>query len=282
YVSSCFPPARAFYQNIQVFAVGFKSPRMRRQIPPDVREDLRWFSLVLTMDTKFNSIPIEHFARLEPPSRHVWMDASDTGLCVLEPQLRQCIRLKFSEAEKAAFATSKQENSINVRELMSAVLAILHWGPAWAATGRDRTHICMWIDNTSAVAWLAKRSSRHPTARLYNRLISVSEFRYSLTCSAAHIAGEENVMADAGFRAWCEDHPLYAVWTNLSDAWTQVQIVPPFDNLSSLWATLSVDTLSLVQPPENTTRTGGNGVISPTNSGGCRGSRNPKGPPTES
>ncbi|OWZ10748.1 LOW QUALITY PROTEIN: hypothetical protein PHMEG_00016354 [Phytophthora megakarya] len=187
------------------------------------------------------------------------MDASDTGLCVLEPQLQQFLRVEFTTAERRSFATSKRENSINVRELMSAVLAVLHWGPRWQPSGRDRTHVCMWIDNTSAVAWLNNRSSGEPIARTYNRLISVAEFWYSLTCSAAHIAGEQNVMADAGSRAWSDTHPLHSLWTNLSASWTQVQVVPPFDNLLSLWETFSADTQSLFQPPPNTAQAGDNG-----------------------
>ncbi|OWZ03906.1 LOW QUALITY PROTEIN: hypothetical protein PHMEG_00024285 [Phytophthora megakarya] len=58
----------------------------------------------------------------------------------------------------------------------------------------------MWIDIASAVGWLTKRASHHPTACVYNRLISRSEFRYSLTCSAQHFAGNRNIIADAGSR----------------------------------------------------------------------------------
>ncbi|OWZ01703.1 hypothetical protein PHMEG_00026862 [Phytophthora megakarya] len=58
----------------------------------------------------------------------------------------------------------------------------------------------MWIDIVSAAAWLTKRASRHPTACVYNRLISRSKFRYSLTCLAQHFAGNRNIIADAGSR----------------------------------------------------------------------------------
>ncbi|ETP52554.1 hypothetical protein F442_02450, partial [Phytophthora nicotianae P10297] len=47
----------------------------------------------------FNSIPVEHFARLQTTTYYVMMDASDTGICALERQLRQYIRLQFSQDE---------------------------------------------------------------------------------------------------------------------------------------------------------------------------------------
>lgn len=70
------------------------------------------------------------------------------------------IRLQFNQAVRYSFASSKKDNSINVRELMSAVLAIIHWGPSWTSIGRDRAHVCMWIDNTNAVAWLSNTTGQ--------------------------------------------------------------------------------------------------------------------------
>ncbi|OWZ07803.1 hypothetical protein PHMEG_00019763 [Phytophthora megakarya] len=115
-------------------------------------------SPILAQGKKFYFIPVEHFAQLLPPSRHVFMDVSDTGVCVLKPQLKQYIRVQFSEAVRQTFTDTKTHNSINVRELMGHVLAALHWAPRWASTGRDKTHVRMWIGNTSAVAWLEKRA----------------------------------------------------------------------------------------------------------------------------
>ncbi|OWZ18119.1 LOW QUALITY PROTEIN: hypothetical protein PHMEG_0007843 [Phytophthora megakarya] len=91
--------------------------------------DLRWYLAVLAQGTKFNSIPVEHFAQLLPPSRHFFMDASDTGVCVLEPQLKQYIRVQFSDAVRQTFTDTITHSSINARELMGPALAALHWGP---------------------------------------------------------------------------------------------------------------------------------------------------------
>ncbi|OWZ08886.1 hypothetical protein PHMEG_00018499 [Phytophthora megakarya] len=107
----------------------------------------------------------------------------------------------------------------------------------------------MWIDNTSAVAWLEKRASQHPTARDYNRLISLAETQLILMFGSTHTTGQQY---DGGrwIQAWSADHSLYTLWTNLSNSWTQIQILPPFDDLLSLWETCSADMLSqLGWPP---------------------------------
>ncbi|KAJ8556772.1 hypothetical protein ON010_g9193 [Phytophthora cinnamomi] len=70
------------------------------------------------------------------------MDASDTGLCALAPQSKQYLRLKFDEETRNQFSASKTDNSINARELLSAVLAALHWGPTWGeAYQQQRVHV---------------------------------------------------------------------------------------------------------------------------------------------
>ncbi|OWZ09962.1 hypothetical protein PHMEG_00017254 [Phytophthora megakarya] len=170
-------------QTLQVFATIFPRLHIRRRLPKDVRQDLRWHLAVLAQGKKFHSIPVEHFAHLLLPSRHVFMDASDTGVCVLEPQFKQYIRVQFSEAVQQTFTDTKTHTSTNVHELMGPVLAAFHWGP----TRRDTTHVQMWIGNTSAVAWLEKRASQHPIARAYNRLISLAESQHSFSCSAIQI-----------------------------------------------------------------------------------------------
>ncbi|POM70022.1 Hypothetical protein PHPALM_13623, partial [Phytophthora palmivora] len=47
-------------------------------------------------------------------------------------------------------------------------------------------------------------------------------------------------MADAGSRAWTENHPLWESWANLSSSWSQVEVRPPYDNLSGVWELLSL------------------------------------------
>lgn len=185
---------------------------VQRTVPQDVRDDLRWYLAVLSLQHKFNLIPVNTSRGC---SHHRAM--SSWMLPTQGPAYwSQYIRVEFSEAVRQSFAASKEVNSINVRKLMSAALAALHWGPVWESTGRNQPRDRMWIDNTSAVAWLNRRSCRHPVARTYNRLNSLLEFQHTFTCSAARIPREQNIVADAGSRACSADHPLYRVWTNLS------------------------------------------------------------------
>lgn len=169
---------------------------------------------------RFNGIPVSHFSNVAVPTVHVFMDASNSGLCALEPQRQEFIRLQYTTEEVAKLQAGHYNNSINVRELQSAVLAVLLWGPCWQQDSQfTPTHICLHIDNMSAVAWTNRRHSRHPTAQLYNRLLSLAELQYQISLSAEHIPGRLNTMADAGSRAWTEVDPLWHLWTNLSSSW---------------------------------------------------------------
>ncbi|OWZ20173.1 hypothetical protein PHMEG_0005457 [Phytophthora megakarya] len=66
YVSTCFPAARAFYRNVQVFSSSFSTPHERRFVASDARDDLEWFAGVLTFEHRFNAIPVEQFANIQP------------------------------------------------------------------------------------------------------------------------------------------------------------------------------------------------------------------------
>ncbi|OWY94686.1 hypothetical protein PHMEG_00035511 [Phytophthora megakarya] len=130
--------------------------------------------------------------------------------------------------------TDLQDSSINVRELRSAVLAALHWGPYWAGAGcHSRTHVQFHIDNTSAVSWANRRSSRNPTARMYNRLLSLAEFQFNLVFTASHIPGKLNVMADAGSRVWSTRHLLAEIWSNMSFRYKSLSTIYPTSGVNA-------------------------------------------------
>lgn len=136
-------------------------------------------------------------------------------------------------------------------------------GPVWASSPKDvPTHVCFHIDNTTAVAWVNKRSSSHPQAQLYNRLLSLAEFQHNLVCTANHIAGKMNTMADAGSRVWSNTHPLLTTWTNLSASWQQEPRQPPFNNLSDAWEQCCADAPWRALPKPSTLSTGSSGVCS--------------------
>ncbi|ETM97156.1 hypothetical protein PPTG_20490 [Phytophthora nicotianae INRA-310] len=103
HVSICFPPARAFYQLLHTTSGGSV------------------LSLLETTASMVYRWP--QFANIAEPDIHVYTDACDNGLCALDPSRREFIRLKFSPDESHA-----SSNSINRRELQSAVLPALVWG----------------------------------------------------------------------------------------------------------------------------------------------------------
>jgi len=260
HVANCFPPSRAFFQRLQCLAVSL--PRYgHHRLAEGASEDLHWFQAVLCHDDRFNGIPVAQFAHTAEPDIFIFMDASDEGLCALDPASRRFIRVKFSTEERESLKHDRLSNSINIRELQSAVLAALVWGKRWSQTAENHpVHICFNIDNMSAVSWSNRRASRHSTAQLYNRLLSLAEFKYRLVCSARHLPGWQNVMADAGSRAWTDSHPLTATWTNLSASWSQDHVLHPFDNLSRLWKDCCVDTLWHTPPMHNIESIGDNGT----------------------
>ncbi|OWZ02993.1 hypothetical protein PHMEG_00025351 [Phytophthora megakarya] len=176
HITTCFPPARAFYQRIHVEAISRPSFGSKA-LSPDAFEDLRWFQAVLGNTARFNGIPVAQLARTTTPSVCVYMDASGSGLCVLEPQRREFIRVKYTAIELAALRSECSPGG--------TVLGA-HWKEA--SSGRT-TYVCFHIDNTSAVAWASKRLSRHPTVQLYNRLLSLVEFEHDLSFTADHIPG---------------------------------------------------------------------------------------------
>ncbi|EGZ08636.1 hypothetical protein PHYSODRAFT_339079 [Phytophthora sojae] len=210
HISTCCPPARAFYQRLQGVAVVLGRTG-RRKLPAQAVEDLKWFRLILHHSSRFNRVHVEQFARLDEPTVHVFMDASNQGLCVLEPALKQFIRVQFAPADQELFLADQSANSINVCEFRSATLAALLWGPTWALS-------------RGLNAEQADNPSRSCTIDFCPN--------YSLVCTAAHIPGADNIMADAGSRAWSRADQHFDTWTNLSSGWTQVPVVAPYDDLS--------------------------------------------------
>ncbi|POM63940.1 Hypothetical protein PHPALM_20598 [Phytophthora palmivora] len=212
------------------------------------------------------------FKRVYNPKVHVHTDASDDGLCALELALRQFIRVRFHDSAKMQLKDNKPSDSINARELQSAVLAVLVWGPVWAQSlDPGPIEVRFWIDNVSAVSWTQRRYSRHPLSETYNRLLSLAEFQYLLLCTVTHVPGVDNTMADASSRAWSTNHALYQIWTILSHRWTQVEVLSLYGNLLLRWDRCCIGTPWPTLPTLPTACTGDNGLCSPPFVGGTDG-----------
>ena len=237
HVTTCVRAAAPFFQRLATLQ---RSVRRYHGVPVTdcARDDIRWF-LSLLEHHALNSIPFLRFTQAQQPTVAIFMDASDMGLCALFPARREYLQVRFDTAELQLIAAANQsgatELGINLRELMSAVFAALVWGPLWSISGAaPENHVRFWIDNTSAVAWTNKQSSRNPFAQMLLRLLALQEVRHGFYSSAAHIPGIENTMADAGSRVW--QSPSHAdEFANLSFGWQQVPVPLHLRKLSTVW-----------------------------------------------
>ncbi|TMW69122.1 hypothetical protein Poli38472_001278 [Pythium oligandrum] len=119
HVSSCFRPAKPFFQRLATLhrqAYRFVTV----EISTAARLDLLWFEHILQFG-KLQGVPLRFFADLPDPDVHIFMDASDQGLCALDPARREFLRIEFDEEEQVLIRDNLL--SINVREQLSAAFS---------------------------------------------------------------------------------------------------------------------------------------------------------------
>ncbi|KAG6955657.1 hypothetical protein JG687_00011068 [Phytophthora cactorum] len=110
HVATCIPAAKAFFQRITTLAK--RTPRFASvRVSTEAKEDFKWFCAVL-YQSKLNAVPLSRFAQTEVPNWHVFMNASDFGLCCLLPARNEFIQVEFSALEKARIAKSKTDDSV--------------------------------------------------------------------------------------------------------------------------------------------------------------------------
>lgn len=226
HVGLCCRASRAFIQRLHhTWMTASKFTKI--SLPTAVQEDLKWIRALLE-NGAMNSIPTSVIAGTIPVDVNLFMDASNEGLCVLYPAAKEFFRVHFDDDELHAI---KDENtvqpfSINVRETLSAVFAVLIWGPRWShvADNEHRTvHIRCWIDNTSAVSWISHHSSNNPHGQELMRVLSCAESQFRLHISTSHLEGSSNYLADLGSRAWSGTQ--LKTWTNTVSCWHE-QTIP--------------------------------------------------------
>ncbi|OWZ16091.1 LOW QUALITY PROTEIN: hypothetical protein PHMEG_00010167 [Phytophthora megakarya] len=72
--------------------------------------------------------------------------------CVFEPPQRYLIRVQYSHDETQMIQCGMNAQSINVRELCSAVFVALHWRPSWQQQKAVLpVHVCIHIDNMNTL-----------------------------------------------------------------------------------------------------------------------------------
>jgi len=170
HVCTCNPSARAFLQRIQT-ACNRTTGRHPVATSDDLRADARVFAYIL-QHSRLQGIPLEIFSDIQAPDLHLYMDASDSGLAILDPSGRRFIQVCFDTSEielvlRNKLLTSRHPSSlshprtddaaapndsfsINVREFLSVIFAIATWGADWANAERP-VHIRAVLDNTSAI-----------------------------------------------------------------------------------------------------------------------------------
>jgi len=253
HVCTCIPAARPFYQRLQTAC---RIPRgCKRDITEDLKADAEWFKLIL-LHGQLESVPVSIFANIMEPDLHLYMDACDSGLVVLNMSIREYILIEFDQFEKEQilrikarsflprhrrssipgqflvqsrqFTTNDKNSkpdsdfSINVREFFSVVLAVLVWGPSWSTRGTP-FHVKAWIDNSAAVSWCNKLASPNLLAQQLLRVLGLSLANYRIHLSANHMPGSWNYMADAGSRS-SSCPRAKQIWSPFIHSWSQAQV----------------------------------------------------------
>jgi len=251
HVSTCIPAARPYYQRLQSAC---RIPRGSKcAVSVGLKADCEWFKEILHQG-HLQSIPVSLFANISDPDIHLYMDACDYGLVVLNLANNEFIHVVFDPVEREAILRIKARTaipkrfhprrlhtlpppkgsppppegnpstdfSINVREFLSIALAMLIWGPSWETTGKF-FHVKAWIDNSAAVSWCNKLASPNAYGQQLLRKMGLVMARHRIHLSANHMPGVCNHMADAGSRS--SSCPQSAqIWSSFSNSWSRRQV----------------------------------------------------------
>ncbi|KDO25559.1 hypothetical protein SPRG_22230 [Saprolegnia parasitica CBS 223.65] len=253
HVCLCAPAARAFYQALHSFYRAL--PRFgARSLQPAARADLDVLDAILSV-AHFERVPTSVFDNSSRPSYSLEMDASDTGIAIIDRQRRRFIRLVFDAEEQQLIKmagpkrrpTNQNEGStsdgddfsINIREHLAIGLAVCLWGEDLKdPTGTSTAHIEALTDNTTALAWSVSLYSGNRYGANINRHIAVAQAVHRLHVSARHIPGCNNTLADAGSRASVE--PFKSMWENETASWSETPIP---SHMRHMYQTFDLNTL---------------------------------------
>ena len=250
HVATCIRSARPFLQRLRQQEASLQR-RHRVPVTTDMQQDLVWWWHMLHSPT-LNRVSMLFFHNQPSIDLEVVMDASDSGLCAYISARREYLVYDFNEAERRHISEFKEgvknHFDINYRELVSTAFAAFAWTKAWSCnTAPHPVHVHFRIDNTSSIAWQAKMASKNPRAQVIIRLLAYWEDRYKLRFSASHIAGEQNVMADAGSRRF-SSRTHADLFNKLTRGWSQVRAPQDINQLNEIWRTISSST-PLPSPP---------------------------------
>ena len=252
HVASCNPATLPFIQRLHQFMTQCP-PRGRKTITADARADLACLRSILRFG-KLQGIPCSMYARSSRPDIHIYADACDSGLAVLDPQYNRFIRIQFNEAELHLIQSQKSAGnarsnhsaqpqpraspacpvntpepsdwSINFREHLCVALAVYCWGQSWSYPA-STTHVHFWSDNSATVSWVNHRLTSNRSSQGINRLVGLCEAAYQLHVTAAHLPGICNRLPDAGSRAHL-NQTFATTWRTGTIGWAETPVPSSF------------------------------------------------------
>ena len=269
HVCTCIPHARPFFQRLQQLS-NSSSRYGTVLLTTATHQDLLWFEIILQRG-KLQSIPLDQFIKCSPPHVHLYMDASDQGICILHPAERQFILLQFSAEEKRLIHCN--EFDINIREQFAIALAAGIFGHRWRLQfGTTIPTVQCWSDNSTTVARTTSLASKHKYSQELNRCIGLSQAIFNFYIRCSHLPGRSNFLADAGSRSW--QLPYSNIWSNNTHMWSQVRIPPALRLIYKKISTVCSSTLWPQAPSASIPLNGTNG------SDGATSNISPPGSPT--
>lgn len=181
-------------------------------VPADVRADLEWWQLAITL---FDGVA-SFSPALPVPELHVWTDASGAGFGGYCPVTSECFAGPWRRAERQATTTAAWE-------MAAIVMAVSLWAPLFPG-GRLVVHT-----DSMACHWaFTRRRARDPVIHGLMRVCALLQIEYKCLVVTIHTPGEDNPVADflsRHFRppASCPHlRPLTLPPTIRSSLWTSV------------------------------------------------------------
>ncbi|KAG2934200.1 hypothetical protein PC110_g14296 [Phytophthora cactorum] len=91
-----------------------KSPRYGNiAVDSAMIHDLQWTQMILD-NGRLQELPLAMYTEMQPIDVHLYMDASNQGLAVLNPAVRQYIQVQFDEEEKDMIRKATGPNGFNI------------------------------------------------------------------------------------------------------------------------------------------------------------------------
>ena len=171
---------RCFLRNLITATRGNQSPKRKIPVSSDMAEDLTvWMRFLSSANLKAISSPIDP---LPAPPHHFYSDSSGKGFGGVFGR-------KFLQGR---FSPEWVEYDINVKELYPMFLLLAVFGPSLKGE-----RIIFHSDNKAAVISLNHWTSRSKRMMAILRKMVQIALNYDLDCTAVHIRGVDNHLADS-------------------------------------------------------------------------------------